>query len=390
MTTLSLILLGLAIAADPAPEPAWEVTDIAGAMVQLEAPRIPKELILSGRAEGKSWSRPLADVLSIRLPSKPKGDRPNLPRIVLPTGEILFAEIVGSDGDALAVKNASLGELRLPLSAVRAIDLDQGRSEDSARTLDPGPAGGGDRLYLRNGDLLIGTFEGIGPEKIRFRQKESAEIARDLITGIVFDPSLLDYRAPRELFLDVQFSDHSRLFLRPAPTEVGTLRGTLGWGAPATIDSAAVSELSVRNGSIVYLSDLEPSGTELLPFADDAMPLARDRNVVLGPLVLAGKTYAKGLGMKSRTVARFSCAGFRRFEALVGLDDSAGPLASARFRIRVGSSEKFDSGLMVAGAKPRPVSVELEGASEVTLEVDYGHRGDVRDFADWCLARLVR
>jgi hypothetical protein len=43
---------------------------------------------------------------------------------------------------------------------------------------------------------------------------------------------------------------------------------------------------------------------------------------------------------------------------------------------------------MRGGDDPRPISLPLDGATELSLVVDYADRGDERDHADWVDARL--
>jgi hypothetical protein len=82
---------------------------------------------------------------------------------------------------------------------------------------------------------------------------------------------------------------------------------------------------------------------------------------------------------------------YRRFEALVGLDDRDG--AGGRVRVRVLADGKpLDLGAeeLTAQGGPRAVSVPVSGVRELTLEVAFGQNGDVRDVVNWVDARLVR
>jgi hypothetical protein len=40
--------------------------------------------------------------------------------------------------------------------------------------------------------------------------------------------------------------------------------------------------------------------------------------------------------------------------------------------------------------KPTPISVDLSGAKQLDLVVDYADRADVLDHADWLNARLIK
>jgi hypothetical protein len=80
----------------------------------------------------------------------------------------------------------------------------------------------------------------------------------------------------------------------------------------------------------------------------------------------------------------------RRFESLVGIDDSTAGRGSVIFRVLVEGRERFASPIVRGGDRPLPVSVDIRGARRLELEVDYADRADVLDHADWLDARLTR
>jgi hypothetical protein len=82
--------------------------------------------------------------------------------------------------------------------------------------------------------------------------------------------------------------------------------------------------------------------------------------------------------------------GDRRFQALVGLDDRAGPLGSVVFRVIVDGRERYVSPTISARDTPKAIDVDLEGAKLLILITEFGERGEVRDFADWAEARILR
>ena len=80
----------------------------------------------------------------------------------------------------------------------------------------------------------------------------------------------------------------------------------------------------------------------------------------------------------------------KRFEAELGIDDSAGGQGSVQFRVLVDGKEKFASPIVRGGDPPLPISVDIADAQKLELVVDYADRGDVLDHADWLNARLVQ
>jgi len=81
-----------------------------------------------------------------------------------------------------------------------------------------------------------------------------------------------------------------------------------------------------------------------------------------------------------------------RFEAMAGVDtndNTAGGRGSVVFSVHAGDAEKWNSGMQREGMPAMPVSVNLEKASEFTLEVSDGGDGISCDQADWADARVT-
>ena len=59
---------------------------------------------------------------------------------------------------------------------------------------------------------------------------------------------------------------------------------------------------------------------------------------------LSGQTFDRGIGAQSRTLLAYRIEpGDRRFQALVGVDERAGPSGSVVFRVLVDNKERFKS-----------------------------------------------
>ena len=82
--------------------------------------------------------------------------------------------------------------------------------------------------------------------------------------------------------------------------------------------------------------------------------------------------------------------GYTTFRAVAGLAPSAGEIGNVVFVIETDGRTVFDSGPVSAADGPRPVVVDLRGTETLTLRVDYGRGGDIRDRANWGGAVLVR
>ena len=77
------------------------------------------------------------------------------------------------------------------------------------------------------------------------------------------------------------------------------------------------------------------------------------------------------MGTQSTTLLAYRIEpGDRRFQALVGVDERAGPLGSVVFRVLVDGKERFKTPPMTDHDPPRPIDVDLAGAKYL----DPGHR----------------
>jgi hypothetical protein len=152
---------------------------------------------------------------------------------------------------------------------------------------------------------------------------------------------------------------------------------------------------------VTYLSDLEPLQYKHVPFLDLSWPdYGRDRNVVGGLLRSGGRVSLKGLGMHSTSRVVFDLAeGVHTFGAELAVDDSAGGEGSVTFRVFLESRAErdaagrwemaYESPIIRGGQPPRPLALDVTGASRMALVVDSADRGDVLDRANWLNARLV-
>jgi hypothetical protein len=164
------------------------------------------------------------------------------------------------------------------------------------------------------------------------------------------------------------------------------------FGAELRIPLSAVRLMRFLGGRIEYLSDLEAAEFQFTPFLKARWPLRRDRNVLGGPLRLRGREYAKGLGVHSRSEISYDLKGkFRQFRATVGVDDTARGRGSVVFAVEVDGERVYSSKPVTGKTAPLPIPpIDVTGRKRLTLIVDFGHLGDIRDHADWCDAVLIR
>jgi len=169
-------------------------------------------------------------------------------------------------------------------------------------------------------------------------------------------------------------------------------------GVVLTLPAALVTEVALADGSFEYLSDLPLADAgPVSPFGDSlgyTWPHRVDRAVDGGPLQVAGKVYARGLGVHAPSRLTWSLEGRPADLRLgVGVDDSgrrAERGGSVRFRVLGDGRVLWESGVVRAGQPVlTPPGLELRAVRELVLEVD--PQGDfVLDRANWLRPLLVR
>ena len=83
---------------------------------------------------------------------------------------------------------------------------------------------------------------------------------------------------------------------------------------------------------------------------------------------------------------------YRRFESLVGLDERTGQGGSVRIAVLVdGHAKDLGAAKEISStAGPRFLQVDITGGKELTLVVEFGPGGDIRDHVDWTDARVIK
>jgi hypothetical protein len=147
--------------------------------------------------------------------------------------------------------------------------------------------------------------------------------------------------------------------------------------------------------NVVWLSDQKTLGYKHIPFLAVDWPFAADRSVTGGRLRSGGGVALRGLGMHSTSRLAYGATGYRKFEAEIALDESAGQRGSVLFRVMLQDEAGewkpgYESPIIRGGDAPLPISVDLAGAARLALIVEFADRGDELDHANWLNARLLK
>ncbi|MGN9839395.1 endo-alpha-N-acetylgalactosaminidase family protein [Nonomuraea sp. H19] len=170
-----------------------------------------------------------------------------------------------------------------------------------------------------------------------------------------------------------------------------TVTYTAGGAARTLTASARVRTLPPPPEADAYAGDLEWVS------ADNGWgPVERDRSngdlgeADGGPIVIGGRTFAKGLGTHAPAKVRFYLGGrCTAFSAFTGVDDSQATRGSVRFGVLADGVERARSPVLRATDEAYELRADLTGARYVDLVADDGGDGIGNDHADWGEARFI-
>jgi hypothetical protein len=252
-----------------------------------------------------------------------------------------------------------------------------------------------DHIFLCNGDQWEGILTGLVDHRLTIAvsgKPVGIEWAKVAAVG-------LSTELQRALRVSVPYgrivlADGGRLTVVSARTAGNSLHAKTAFGLELRFPMDQVVGLDWYSEQSVPISDLEVSEFQSVNFlGGPGWPLVRDGSVGDGDLAVGGGSYDKGLGVHSASRLSYELQGaFRRFEALVGLDDHNGRSGQVRIRILLdGKPRALDwDGKLTHFQGPRRVSLKIQGAKILTLIVDFGPNADVQGRVDWVDARLIR
>lgn len=359
-------------------------------------------------AEGAELRTPsgvgdIRDVISIHRADRLVPIFPTGPQLITANGDRIPGRVTGGDANSIQFEPSfdvyGTIEWKLPFAAASVVWFTTQPADTSA---DPTryPWRGEERrdvLRLRNGDVLRGTVERFEPDHAVYFKPDGGD-ARQFkfasLAAISFNPSLSRPRKPRGVYSHVVFADGTRLNLTAATADAKNLKGKTTFGIAVTIPLTDVLSLDIFQGKATYLSDLTPKATEQTDFLGVPWQVGRDRTAGGNPLRLAmpegNSTFDKGLSCRPRCKVTFALDGkYRRFDTVLGLD-AANKRGAATARILVDSKDRLDAanGKLTAG-RSQSLSLDISGAKELILVVDFGSSGGVDCDVNWGNARLI-
>jgi len=343
-------------------------------------------------ADGPIRSWPARELVSIRRMGGAAGSIACPAAVETIDGTRICGEPIGGDEHSLLVRHPWLGDIPLPLEDLTHVVFG-GQSDSTDRPADvyePQRQRVEDELFLKNGDRVVGTLIAAADASliVETGRTKTAIPFGVLQAAVLAAPSPPDLT--EKLRARLHLTDGSRLVLEAIRWEEPGLHVWLA-GEETTVSTGFVGQVEILGGRRIWLSELTPIAAEHASMGALNWAWRRDRNVLGGPLRIAGRPFDRGLGVHSQSRLVYALDG--RFQTLVvepGVDDDSGPFADVTARIIVDGQVRFERSHLRQGHSAGRQRIDLAGAIRLELLVLFGENADVQDRFDWADAAFIR
>lgn len=241
------------------------------------------------------------------------------------------------------------------------------------------------------GDRVIGEFQELQDKAFQLETDTGVtKLASDAVRWMRFNPDLVSFpEAPRRFWL-VRLSDGSRITAASIKSQpAGKLVLSTVFGAEIEVSPKNVVSLQPVGFGPTFLSDLDPAAYEFTPFLTGSWKLGRDRSVSGIPLMVNGREFDKGIGLHSKSSVTYPLNGqYSRLLGQVALNDFAN--GNVVCRVVLDGAVAWKSGPLTSASRNAKLgAIDLTDRKSLTIEVDFGARGDVQDHVDLVDAVLV-
>ena len=335
-----------------------------------------------------------ADIVRVVTTATPVAPPPDAVRVSLVGGDMLFADALDGENEEVLLDARDLGRVRIPLDLIERFDLPNAfRPEHRAavRWLDDDPRRGDeDRVLLTNGDVLRGFVASVSSDSI---QLDGTTGLTDVPPHVVVAIRLAATRpaSPALPAMTVWLRDGTRLTVTALRWGDDGLSARLPFGPTVTPPVDRVLRAEMVGGRWEWLSAHQPISYEHTPMMALDWPFVVDRNVLGGPIVVAGESFERGVGVHARCSLTYDLkAAYTEFTTRFGLDDRSGPLADVEVEILVDGQRRFHQDDVRRGALLGPVRIDVTRAKRIELIAGFGDNGDIQDRFNWVEAALIR
>jgi len=352
---------------------------------------------------GKDGTLQAADVVEIVLNGGRPGGTPKPSpddiEITLTSGDVLFGKVGAKSDDGVHLISPAFSDPLVKFGQIRSVVFVANRANLPLRL--PEKADTADIIFTQTGDRAEGTVLSISKTGVVYKSKRletEVTVPLEKSAGVWMIETEAPPKEPVSLHATVLTADGSSIRGEIQSLKEGALTLKDFYGTVHKIPANLLSGIYMKNGRVVYLSDMKPTvvdedanyirGAKKSP-SDLDFPYQRDRNARGGKLVVGGVEHRKGVGVRARSLLGYDLqGGFKRFQSTLGLDAVSMGLGAVRVEIEV-DGKKAKEVVLKGNDNPQAIDLDVSGAKELKLLVTWAGFGQ-SDFVDWGSARLIR
>ena len=307
----------------------------------------------------------------------------------LTTGDRLNGDPAGVKGENIVWKNPVLGEVNVPLRQLASLTKAGVKAPDDDRRKE-------DVVTLANRDTVRGVIAGLTATSVALQTDVGQqEIPLANIESVAFAATAAAAAAQNREGYRVRLDDGSSVVGTAVKLTGDKVELTLGPGAGGArqIDVARVAGIEHVNGPVSWLSSRAPSQSVYVPFLGSAQtyPARMNRNYRGDAIFVKDRRYERGIGVHSYSKLVYPLDGktFTAFRTRYAIDGNP-ERADVTVRVRLDDKVVHEQANVRAGSLSPVVLVDLGGAKELTLEVDFGANIDSEDRLNWIEPALLK
>jgi hypothetical protein len=338
-------------------------------------------------------SIPLRDLVRITV-ATPVPRRPEREfTLTLTNGDVLYGKFAEARQDTVVFEASDVGRVATALESVAGIDApaaSQPAYRASVEWFDRARATGEDRILLTNGDTVGGFITSVDAEGIAIQSPlgDTAVSLRRVVAVRLASPRA---PAPQPPYLVLSFRTGGRLTVTDLKWSREAAEARLADGDRIQIEPERIAQVEVVGGRWEWLSRHAPISFEHTPMLSLGWESSTDRNVLGGPIVVAGETFEHGIGLHSRSSLTYDLKGaYTEFVTSFGIDDDSGPFADVAVTILVDGQRRFEAPNVRRGTLHGPIRLDVARAARMELIVGFGENGDIQDRFNWVEPALIR
>ncbi|UCC32627.1 MAG: NPCBM/NEW2 domain-containing protein [Phycisphaerales bacterium] len=308
-------------------------------------------------------------------------------------GDVLYGRLVGARDESVVVETTDLGNIAVPLESITRIDsarAGQPAYRESVKWFQRAADADEDRILLTNGDVIDGFVTGIDADGVSIESSFGETTVPHRLVVVVCLASSPPPQ-PDGPHLILTFRSSGRITVTGLRWSGNVVEARLHLGEQIRIEAERVVRVDVVGGKWEWLSTHRPISYQHTPMLSLGWEYANDRNVLGGPITVAGATFEHGVGVHSRSKLTYDLKGaYREFVTYFGIDDDSGPHADVSAYILVDGKPRFEKTDVRRGTLHGPVRLDVIRANRIELVVDFGQNGDLQDRFNWIEPALIR